>query len=161
MVVPYYFGECMRRIIGVFLVLILSGCANINIPNYIQDKHPRHQTFYAAYDQVYDATTKALDDLGWVIEAESDPALFERERESQGSSRQQILIFTDIHQFPFFVGSKYSRLNVFLQITADKAIEVEIRYIKVTSLLFKTFSNYKNDRLTDRLFKHIEKNLNL
>lgn len=151
----------MRRIIGIFLVLTLSGCASINIPNYIQDKHPKQQTFYAAYDQVHGATTKALNDLGWAIEAESDPALFERERESQDSSRQQTLIFTNIHQFPFFVGSRYARLNVFLQITADKATEVEIRYIKVTSLLFKTFNNYKNDRLMDHLFKRIEKNLNL
>jgi len=90
-----------------------------------------------------------------------DPAIFERERESQDSSRQQTLIFTDIHQFPFFVGSRYTRLNVFLLITADKATEVEIRYVKVTSIPFKTFTNFKNDRLTARIFKRIEKNLNL
>jgi len=151
----------MRGIISIFLVFTLSGCASINIPNYIQDKHPKQKTFYATYDQVYNATTKALNDLGWSIETESDPALFERERESQDSSRQQTLIFTDIHQFSFFVGSKYTRLNIFLLITADKATEVEIRFIKVTSIPFKTFTKFKNDRLMDRLFKRIEKNLNL
>lgn len=151
----------MKKIVSVFLILTLSGCASINIPSYITDKHPRQNTFYATYDQVYNATTKALNDLGWSIETESDPALFERERESQDSSHQQTLIFTDIHKISFFVGSKYTRLNVFLQIAADKATEVEIRYVKVTSLLFKTFTNYKNDHLTDRLFKRIEKNLNL
>ncbi len=149
----------MKKVLSVLLLLTFSGCASVSIPNYIHDKHPKLQTFYVSFDLVHAATLKALDDLGWTVENESDPALFERGRESKDSNRQQTLIFTNIRQFLFFVGSKYDRLNVLLHVTAEKATEVEIRYLKVTSLPFKTFNNYKNDRLVKRLFKCIEENL--
>jgi len=150
----------MKRFLSIPLLLTLIGCASITIPNYIHDKHPSLETFYAPYDQVHTATLKVLGDLGWRIEQEADPALYERERQSQEMSRQQTLIFTDINQLSFFAGSRYARLNVFLRVTADKATEVEVRYLKVTSLMFKTLYNYKNDRLADRIFEHIEKELN-
>ena len=151
----------MRRIVSLLLIFTLTGCASITIPNYIHDRHPNLKTFYAPYDQVHAATLKALGDLGWRIEQETDPALYERGRQSQDMSRQQTLIFTDINQLSFFAGSRYARLNVFLHVTADKATEVEVRYLKVTSVMFKTFYNYKNDRLAERIFKRIEKELDL
>jgi len=149
----------MKNFLSILLLLALVGCTSITIPNYIPDKHTNLQTFYASFDQVYAATIKALNGSGWTVESETDPAIFEREREIPDSSRQQTLIFTDIRQLSFFVGSRYAKLNVFLQVTADKATEVEIRYLRVTSLPFKTLNNYKNDRLTNRLFKRIEKEL--
>jgi len=141
------------------LILTLGGCASINIPNYIHDKHPYQQTYYASFDKVHNATIEALKDLGWAIEKETDPALFERTRETKNESRQQILIFTEIRQLLFFVGSRYARVNVYLQITADKATEVEIRYVTVTSMLFKSFYDYKNKKAVNRIFKRIEENL--
>ena len=150
----------MKKILSILLLLSLAGCASITIPNYIHDKHPQLKTFYAPFDQVHAATLKALGDLGWKIEKEADPALYERGRQFQDISRQQILIFTDINQFSFFAGSRYARLNVFLHVTADKATEVEVRYLKVTSVMFKTLYNYKNDRLVERIFNRIKENLN-
>ena len=150
----------MKKFLSILLLLTLTGCSSITIPNYIYDKHPKSKTFYAPYDQVHAATLKVLGDLGWSIEREADPALYERGRQFQDASRQQTLIFTDINQLSFFAGSKYARLNVFLHVTADKATEVEVRYLKVTSIMFKTLYNYKNDRLADRIFEHIEKELN-
>jgi len=151
----------MRRIVSVLLILTLAGCSSITIPNYIHDKHPNLKTFYSPYDQVHAATLKALGEFGWRIEKEADPALYERGRQFQDASRQQTLIFTDINQLSFFAGARYARLNVFLRVTADKATEVEVRYLKVTSVLFKTLYNYKNDRLAERIFNRIEKELDL
>ena len=149
----------MKKFLSILLILFLAGCASITIPNYIHDKHPISKTFYAPYDQVHTVTLKALSDLGWNVEKEADPALYERGRQFQDTSRQQTLIFTDINQLSFFAGSKYARLNVFLRVTADKATEVEVRYLKVTSVMFKTLYNYKNDRLVERFFNLIEEEL--
>jgi len=154
-------GNFMKKFLSILMLLFLIGCTSFTIPNYIHDKHPSLKTFYVPYDQVHAATLKVLGDLGWRIEKEADPALYERGRHFQDASHQQTLIFTDINQFSFFAGSRFSRLNVFLHVTADKATEVEVRYLKVTSIMFKAFYNYKNDRLADRIFERIEKELNL
>jgi len=151
----------MKKFLNILLLLTLTGCASITIPNYIYDKHPKLKTFYAPYDQVHTATLKVLGDLGWKIEKETDPALYERGRQLHDTSRKQTLIFTDINQLSFFAGSRYAKLNVFLRVTADKATEVEVRYLKVTSVMFKTFYNYKNDRLAEHIFNRIEEELDL
>ena len=75
----------MKHLLSLLLVFTLAGCASINIPSYVQDKNAHKKVFYSSYDEVHDATTNALGDLGWKIEAETDPALYEREREAHGS----------------------------------------------------------------------------
>jgi hypothetical protein len=149
----------MRKVLSVFLLLALGGCASVTIPNYIQDKYPYKRTFYAPFDQVREAAVQTFGEFGWTIGKESEPALFERERES-GSSKQTLL-FTEIRQTSFFVGSRYARLNAYLRATADHETEVEIRYLTVTSVPFKRFHHYKNDRAIERIFRHIEGKLNL
>ena len=151
----------MNKFLGILLLLVVTGCTTVIIPNYIYDKHPVQQIFYAPYEAVYAATIKALKSSGWKIAEESDPALFERRHESEDTSRSKTVIFTQIRQLSFFVGSGYSRLNVFLNVTVDKATEVEIRYVKVTTIGPKTFNNFKNDKLVNRLLKRIEENLEL
>ena len=143
------------------LVLALSGCTSVTIPNYIQDKSPYKKIYYASFDRVYASSVKVLEELGWKIEKESDPALFERGRVAGDKTQEQKLLFTEIRQFSFFLGSKYTRLNLYLKVNPDKAVEVEIRYLKVTSVLFKNIYNYKSDRFVDRIFKRIAEELNV
>jgi hypothetical protein len=143
------------------LLFTISGCASVNIPNYIHDKFPYKQTYYAPFSTVHENAVKTLEDLGWKIEKESDPALFERGRDIGNNGREQTLVFTEIRQFSFFIGSGYTRLNMYLRGTADQATEVEIRYLRVTSMMFKNFYNYKNDHAVDRIFKRMEEGLHL
>ena len=150
----------MRKVLYVFLLLMFTGCASIIIPNYIQDKNPYKRTFYADFNKVREVTVKTFDDLGWTIEKESEPALFEREREPEDGSKQTLL-FTEIREVSFFLGSRYTRLNTYLRETTDNETEVEIRYLTVTSVLFKSFYGYKSDRAVDRIFEDIESRLNL
>lgn len=151
----------MKKFFAIILLLTISGCASVIIPNYIHDKFPYKQTYYASFNKVYESAVKALEDFGWAVEKESDPALFERERDIGDNNQEQTLLFTEIHQFSFFIGSRYTRLNLYLRVTADKATEVEIRYLKVTSVLFKNFYNYRSDHSADRIFRRIEEGLNL
>ena len=124
-------------------------------------KYPVKQMMQKEYEGVDAAKIKALKGAGWKIAEEADPALLERRHESQDASRPKTVIFTQIRQLSFFVGSGYSRLNVFLNVAVDKATEVEIRYVKVTTVGPKTLNNFKNDKLVNRLLKRIEENLDL
>ena len=150
----------MKKILGALLLLAFCGCTSINVPNYIQDKYPYKKMFYAPFDRVYPATVKALEDSGWTVEEETDPALFELGREVDANGVKQTLVFTKIRQFSFFLGSQYTRLNAYLRVTPDKAVEVEIRYLRITSTMFKAFNKFRNDRAVDRIFKRIEQSLN-
>jgi hypothetical protein len=148
----------MKRYVGIISVLFLTGCANIAIPNYIQDKYPYKRTLYADFNEVHQTATDVLKKAGWTIEGESEPAVFERERAPE-SSNQQTLLFTEVRQFSFFIGSGYTRLNVYIRQVAAKETEVEIRYLKVTSIIFKNFYRYRNDQTVDRVFQRIEEQL--
>jgi len=149
----------MKKILSIFLLLALGGCASVNIPNYIQDEHPYKQLFYAEFEKVKEATVEALDHFGWTVGKMSDPALFERERATEDGDGQQSLIFTEIREISFFLGTRYSRINVYLRKMSDGAMEVEIRCLKVTSVMFKELYGYKNDRAAERIFQRIEESL--
>lgn len=140
----------------IILILALVGCASVVIPNYIQDVNPYKKKFYGKFDEVLGATTKTLEDFGWIISNTADPAVFERNRKLEDSADQQTLILTEMRQTAFFVGSRYGRINVYLRTSSDNAVEIELRYVTVTSFPFKNFKNYKNDGVADRIFKHIE-----
>ena len=148
----------MKKFFLILTLLSLIGCANITIPNYIQDKNPYERTFYAQFDKVREVLTEAFEESGWTIEKESDPALFERERGLENGNKQT-LIFTEIRQTSFFVGSRYTRINAYLHEMANNETEVEIRYVTVSSIMFKSFYGYRNDRAVEHIFSKIEENL--
>lgn len=150
----------MKKLLCCLLILPLVGCANIMIPSYIQDRSPYQRMFYGSFDKVYATTVEAFNVSGWAIEKEVEPQLFERER-ALGGDDKQTLLFTEIRHSYFFIGSKYARINVYLRETAANETEVEIRYVKVTSLMFKSLYGYRNDRIVDRIFQDIEAGLDL
>ena len=148
----------MRRFFLITMVLMLSGCASVSIPNYIYDEHPYKRTVYAPFDKARDATAQTFEEFGWMVEKESNPSLFEREKVGEEGKRQT-LILTEVRQSYFFLGSRYSRVNAYLREIADKETEIEIRYLRVTSILFKSFYHYTNDKMVERIFNHIEQKL--
>lgn len=140
------------------LAFAICGCANVTIPNYIKDINPYKRTFYADYGNVRTVTVEALNRFGWTIESESEPVVFEREREA-GEGWQQTLLFTKVRQFSFFLGTRYTRLNVFLRAINTNETEAEIRYLRATSIAFKNFYRYRNDRFVQQIFTDIEEKL--
>ena len=148
----------MKKIFLGLLLVILAGCATIEIPQYIQDRNPYQKTFYNDFDKTLEAVRQALNDLGWTIEKETQPSVYERNRLLEEEGGQAILLFTDVRRTSFFLGSRYARLNIYLR-GSDRVSDVEIRYLTLNSLAIKTFRQYKNDAAVERIFHKIEENL--
>ena len=148
----------MKKILLGLLLMIFAGCSTIDIPQYLQDKHPYQKTFYQSFDRTLEATRQTLTDLGWKVAKEVQPSVYERNRALEEGEGKALLIFTDVRRTPFFLGSRYARLNIYLR-GGDKVTEVEIRYLTLNSLALKTFRHYKNDAAAERIFKKIEEKL--
>ena len=86
----------MNKFLIIVLLAVLSGCASVNVPSYIQDKYPYKRTFYAPFDKIHELTVRALENSGWTVHKESDPALFEQGREIGVDGLKQTLVFTKI-----------------------------------------------------------------
>ena len=146
----------MRRILfWACCGFLISGCATVDIPNYIQDKSPYKQTFYAGFDQVVDATSKTLTKYGWTVANKYDPTVFEQNKELKQADAKQIMLSTDVRQTAFFVGTRYARINAYIRTVDSSSTEVEIRYLTETSMPVKTFKNYKNDRSVKNILNDI------
>jgi len=146
----------IRLILG---LIVISGCTNINVPNYVKDEHPYTRLFYAPFEKVRDAAEHILDEHGWTVLKETDPALFEVDRSTGYKGEPQTLMFTEIRQTNFFVGSKYTRLNVFLRLLPDGATEIELRYLGIANILFKKFHDYRNDKAMEQILDAIEEKI--
>ncbi len=148
----------MKRVIVLFFMLFFVGCVSATIPHYLQDKSPYKKKFYASYDDTLKAVQTTLPDLGWKITSLSDPVVYEQNSAGNEAVPKQILMFTDVRQTAFFLGTRYAKMNIYVRSLSD-GTEVEIRYITVTSTPFKTLKNYKNDNAVQRIFDRIEKAL--
>lgn len=147
-----------RKLICLLALLSLFGCASTIIPTYVVDKYPYKKTFLAGFDETLQATKDTFKEFGWTIARETHPSEYERGAAGQEQARQ-ILLLTEIRQTSLFIGTRYLRLNVYLRETQDKTAEMEIRYLAVNAFFFKTFYHYKNDKLAERIFTHIQQSL--
>jgi len=59
----------------------------------------------------------------------------------------------------FFLGTRYARINTYVQTGTDNTVDLELRYLTISSILFKEFYSYKKDRYAERFFKIFEENL--
>lgn len=144
-----------KILFGILLGIALAGCASVTIPNYIREEHPYRKTFYASFDDVLNATVQAMEEMGWQIAKKTDPAIFERNKSTDNPQIKQILLFTDVRQTAFILGTRYARMNIYLQSATESATDVELRYLKVTSVSLKNFQNYRNDRFAEKVFARI------
>ncbi len=151
----------MKKILTYCLfLLIFTGCSTTRIPGYIVDKNPYKKILIADFDRNLKAVTETLEKFGWTIAKTTHPSEYERGTTIESSARQ-ILLFTEIRQTSLFIGTRYTRLNVYLRETQDKTTEVEIRYLTANSFFFKTFYHYKNNKAAERIFKHIQELLDV
>ena len=59
-----------------------------------------------------------------------------------------------MRQTPLVLSSRYTSLNIYLQ-EIDNGTNVEIRYLSVVPMVFKSTQNYKNDGLVYAIFDRI------
>jgi len=150
-------GTIRQLFFALILGMVVSGCTTISIPSYVGTKNPYKKKFYANFDEAVASVTKSLEELGWKVEAQVDPSVYESDK-TLDPDQKHTLIFSDTRQTRFFVGSRYARLNIYMS-SAQDSTEIEIRYMTVTSIPFKTFYNYKNDKTVERIFKHLQEKL--
>ena len=148
----------MKRLFLTLLILTLVGCVSARIPQYLQDKNPYRKSFYTSFDQTYATTKKVLQELDWKIAGASDPDIYEQSLGKPSAPSQQILIFTEIKHTPLFLGTRYAKMNLLLK-AQPETTQVEIRYVTVTSIPFKTFESYKNDKAVNKIFQRLEEDL--
>ena len=148
----------MKKFLLLLSLVSLVGCASIPIPNYIPDNNPYKKQFYGKFEDVLNATAKTLEEYGWNITETSDPAVYERKSVDE-AQRKQIVLFTQLRETPMFLGTRYLRINAFVRSAADNSVEVELRYVTVTSVPLKTFYSYHKESLIKKMLKSIEQKL--
>jgi hypothetical protein len=136
-----------------FLCVLVGGCMTVRIPEYIKADHPYSRKIYGDYGKIMAAVRNVIVHSGWKVQSEGDPTVYERAQE--GSAAQDVLIFTNVKQHSMLLYSSYTHLNVYVHAIAEGA-QVEVRFQKVTPLLFKQFYRTRNDKLAERLLRDIE-----
>ncbi len=149
----------MRVLVGSLALLIcLTGCMSVSVPNYIKGDHPYSREFYGDYHKIVEVTKEVLERNGWDITQETHPSVYERASVEDKETAEDVLLFTEVKQHYRLLFSSYTHLNVFCHVTPDGA-DVEIRYGKLTPLWIKQFQRTRNDRLANRLLDQIEQGL--
>ncbi len=141
--------------IYLLLVLVLSGCSTVQMPNYINADHPYVRRVYGSFEQVDAAVKAVLAQEKFKIDKETSPDVYERDLRDQQEGARGSLVLTDVKQYSRVLYSTYVHLNIYLRQLAD-SVEVEIRYGKVTTVLLKQFRGTRNDGYAGRLLDRIE-----
>lgn len=144
----------MKKIIGVSLLIFCAGCVSVQIPKYLQDKHPYKKEFYAGYEETLAATKRVLKDSGWAVSSTTDPSVYEETPQSRNSLGKNILILSENKQTRMLFFSRYTQLNIYVR-ALKNSTEVEIRYEAVTPIPFKQFRSYRNDSFVNKFFNQI------
>ncbi len=147
---------------NVFLSLFLLGalgCSTVNVPPYIQDKHPYTKTLLSNYNKTLLITKKVLQEEGWTLTKSVDPAIYEKGRELDQPGAKQTLIFAQTVHKSWVGTGKYAQINVYLRTVNEANTEIEIRYLVVKDAFVKSFSHYRNDKLVDNLIEKINQQL--
>lgn len=148
----------MRKIALIVCLAVCTGCVSVQIPQYLQDKHPYKREYFASYDKTLEAVKKVLKNNEWKIASTADPVVFEA-AQNKSSEDQRILLFTESRQTSMFLFSRYSQLNIYVRALMN-ATEVEIRYAAVVPVPFKQFRTYRNDSFVHKLLDQIADWLN-
>lgn len=149
----------MKYFLFLFLLAIATSCSTVNVPPYIQDKHPYTKTLQSNYNKVLLTTKKILAQEKWTITKEADPTVYEKGKELDVSNAKQTLIFARTVEKSLVGTGKYAQLNVYLRTVDEINTEIEIRYLVVNSALVKEFYDYRNDKLINNLIEKINQQL--
>ena len=149
----------MKKLLFALVLLSLSGCMTISTTNYIAANHPYEKKFLTGYDKALVAVKTVLTKDGWQIEGTDSPTVFESQALDEPDSKS-LVVFTKARKSSWLLFSTYTHLNVFIYSKNDET-EIEIRYASVVAWPFKQFHRFRNDGLTDRLFRYLENQLAL
>ncbi|MBF0478782.1 MAG: hypothetical protein HQL26_04810 [Candidatus Omnitrophica bacterium] len=149
----------LKKLLTIGCAILLTGCSTASVPKYLQSKNPYVKRFYGNYDQTLDAVRSAMKETGWAIEKEVPPTIYEYSTSSEFGDKRQLLILSNVRATPYFVGTRYSRINVYIREGSADQTEVELRYLKVNSFPFKGFYRYGRKEFSQTFFDSIEKTL--
>jgi hypothetical protein len=141
----------------VMLLLLNIGCTSVQIPGYLKDSNPYSKRFYSDFAKTRAATEEVLHQLGWKVAERLDPLVYEQAVVNDLDEERELLV-TEARQMPLFIGTRYARMNIYIRSKKDIS-EVEIRYLTITSMLFKNFTSYRNNAAAERIFTRIEEHL--
>ncbi|MFT5387719.1 MAG: hypothetical protein ACI9F2_001148 [Lysobacterales bacterium] len=143
------------------LTISFGGCATARIPAYVQSQEvPYKKKFFTTYENTLLSTKVVLEELGWYIEEEKDPSIYERIANADDPYSSNVLLITEVREQGLVVGTIYKRLNVFISSGVDdKETDVEVRSLTVTAMPFSSIRDYKDDADVDIIFKKIEESL--
>lgn len=147
------------RFFYLLMVVFVSGCSTVQIPNYINADHPYARRVYGDLDKVNAAVKLVLAQEGFKVLKETGTDVYERDARDQQEGAQGVLVLTEVREYSRVLYSTYVHLNIYLRQLAD-GVEVELRYGKVTSVLFKQFKGTRNDAYAVRLLDRIEAQVN-
>jgi hypothetical protein len=145
----------MKNRLVFIIALLFLGCSSVRIPSYLQDKHPYTKRFHGNYEQTMAAVKQTLAEFGWEIAEETDPLVYEQDR-IHDLDEQRKMIITKSRQTSLFIGTRYGKMNIYV-FSKKNISEVEIRYLTVTSIAFKSFRDFRDDAAAERIYTQIGK----
>lgn len=146
----------MRLALCMSLVLLFCGCTTVNVGHYIKSDHPYNKKIYGNYDVIINTIRDVLAKNKYKVVAESFPSVYERPVDERKETPQDVLLFTEVRQHSMILFSSYTHLNVYVRAITEGA-DVEVRFGKVTALLFKKIQSARNDRLGKSILDQIER----
>lgn len=141
------------------LAVLLTGCSTVVVPKYIRDEHPYEKVLYSDYEGALAAVREVLTARGWEIAETADPAVYEYHKALASAGRRQVLLFTNVRTGAYIFGTRYHRVNVYLREITTQTTSLEVRYMTVSSIPFRTFYNYRKDKAAGKLISVIEQGL--
>lgn len=151
----------MKKLLILLLPIFFIGCITIKIPEQIKEEFVYKRVFKANLENSLKVVTDSLADLGWKVAYVSRSKLTKKDRTLDSEPKYQAYIFTEIKQVQLFLTSSYSTFNVRIEAIDDIQSEIAVRYLSVTPIppFYKHKINYKNDKLIDKFYVNIERQL--
>lgn len=146
----------MKKVLALFLLSALIGCASVHTPSYVPEIKPFSQRFYADHQRVASAVRQTFAELGWDIKEEISPDVFEVDPKRQ--QKENSLIISEVIPTHLIIGTRYTRVNVYVRSTKEES-DVELRYMVINSYGFFKPKTYGSESLAKRFFELVQKSL--
>ncbi len=136
----------------VILAVTAASCAPTVVSGYIPDRRGATRRVYANFETTREAVRSALGELGWEIEEEASPDLFEfRPRAGAGC-----LIVTRDRRSSWWAGERRERMNIYID-SVDDVSEVEVRIRRYRrGIVFRSLG-YGDPRTVEQVFSLIQR----
>ena len=148
-------SKLIKKMAPVTIYFMLSGCASVQMTDYIKADHSYERKIYGSFEKVTSAVMFVLHQQGWGIIQEAEPAVYERDERYENNGFNNLLIFTNVKRHSSILYSTYAHLNVLVHCLGNTC-DVEIRYGAVTPII-KQLTTTHNDHLAEGLLDAVER----